>query len=44
MLFDIRRLHVNLFEDGGFHIEMSRGRSGQDLQHEEAGIQMKDHV
>jgi len=44
MLFIIQRLHVNLFEDGGFRIEMFEGRNGQDSQLEEAEILMKDHV
>ena len=44
MLFDIQQLHVSLFEPGDFHIEMPEGRSVQDSQHEEARIQMKDHV
>lgn len=44
MLFNIRQPHVSLFGDDGFQIEKSKGRSGQDSQHEEAGIQMTRHV
>jgi hypothetical protein len=32
MLFDIPQLHVNLFKDDDFRIEMFEGRNGQDLQ------------
>lgn len=44
MLFGIPQLHVNLFIDGDFRIEMFEGRNGQDSQLEGAGILMKDHV
>lgn len=44
MLFSIPQLHVNLFKDDDFRIEMIEGRNGQDSQLEEAGILMKDHV